>query len=127
MRPVMNAILFAALFLGLVCAGNPRSALASGYDGNWSVLIITEKGTCERGYRYNVKVANGHVRYQGNSAGINLSGAVTPAGLVKVSIKVGEQGADGAGRLFAETGVGTWHGAGANGISCAGRWEAERH
>lgn len=129
MARIVKSIIFASLLAGLTgLAGTlvPRPAFAVGFDGNWSVLIITEKGTCDRGYRYNVKVANGQVRYQGDTAGVNLSGTVTPAGLVKVSIRVGDQGADGAGKLSTDTGAGTWKGAGANGTTCAGRWEAER-
>src|SRR5450759_4668952 len=60
------------------------------HDGNWSVLIVTEKGTCDRGYRYNVRVANGQVSFQGDAA-INLAGTVAPDGAIKVSIKVGEK------------------------------------
>ena len=29
-----------------------KVATAAAYDGNWSVVIITEKGTCDRTYRY---------------------------------------------------------------------------
>ncbi len=42
----------------------------------------------------------------------------------KVSIKVGDKGANGTGHLSGRTGAGVWRGVGANG-SCAGRWEAE--
>ena len=126
MRHVMTRALLATLLLGSAGAAMQRSAHAAGYDGTWSVLIVTETGTCDRGYRYNVNVSNGQVRYQGDAAAVNLTGTVTPAGLVKVSIKVGDQGADGTGHLSASTGAGTWRGAGASGTGCAGHWEAER-
>ncbi len=126
MRRIVSSVIFAALLLGLVSVGTPRPALAAGYDGSWMVLIITEKGSCDRGYRYSLKVANGHVSYQGDAAGVNLSGTVTPAGVVKVNLKVGDQGAVAAGRLSAGSGVGTWHGASSGGNTCAGRWEAEK-
>ena len=35
------------------------------FDGGWSVLIVTEKGTCDRAYRYPVKIENGSVGYAG--------------------------------------------------------------
>ena len=124
MRRVTTLAILAALALGLGVAGAPPAALAAVQDGNWSVLIITEKGDCDRGYRYNVNVANGRVSYQGDAA-VNLTGTVAPSGLVKVSIIVGDQGANGTGRLSASTGTGTWSGAGSNG-KCTGRWEAER-
>jgi hypothetical protein len=111
--------------VGLLLLGAaPCSAVAAPHDGSWSVLIVTEQGGCDRGYRYNVNVSNGHVSYQGD-ASIDLSGTVAPSGLVKVSIKVGDKGANGTGQLSERTGTGTWHGIGSNG-SCAGHWEAER-
>jgi hypothetical protein len=124
MRRMMSSIIFAALLLGLAIAGAPPAAVAGTQDGNWSVLIVTEKGDCDRGYRYNVKIANGQVSYQGDAA-VNLAGTVAHNGAVNVSIKMGDKGANGSGRLTASSGSGTWHGIGSSG-GCAGRWEAER-
>jgi len=124
MSRTIKSVIFAALLLGSATAGAPPAALAADQDGSWSVLIITEQGSCDRGYRYNVNVSNGHVSYQGD-ASVDLSGTVAPSGLVKVSIRLGSKGADGSGRLSGQTGAGTWHSVGSN-ASCAGRWEAER-
>ena len=124
MRRVMNSMIFAGLLKGAAMAGAPSAAIAATQDGNWSVLIITEKGDCDRGYRYNVKIANGQVNYDGN-AGVNLAGKVAHNGAVNVSIKMGDKGANGSGYLTSTNGSGTWHGIGSSG-SCAGRWEAER-
>ena len=55
---------------------------------------------------------------------IDLAGTVAPDGAAKVSIKAGDKGASGTGRLSARTGAGIWRGIGTSG-SCAGRWEAE--
>ena len=55
----------------------PASAPAfakSNYDGQWSVLIVTQKGTCDRAYRYPVQIQNGTVGYAG-SASFTVSGA----------------------------------------------------
>src|SRR5205085_8360944 len=38
------------------------------FDGLWSVLVITEQGTCDRGYRYALRVVNGVVRCEGEAA-----------------------------------------------------------
>jgi hypothetical protein len=108
-----------AFMLGL--AG---TAHAGGHDGNWSVLVITEKGDCDQAYRYAVNVSNGQVRYAGAEA-VDVTGTVAPDGLVHVRIKLRDKGANGNGRLSATSGAGTWHGLGPN-ASCAGRWEAER-
>ena len=122
MRRPVNAVLIATAALAL--AGATRPALAAAHDGNWSVLIITEKGDCDRAYRYPLAVADGQVRYAGD-AGANVSGTVTSGGAVKVSIRMGDKGASGTGHLSGSGGAGTWQGAG-NGANCSGRWEAEK-
>jgi len=94
------------------------------FDGHWSVLVITEKGDCDRAYRYAVSIANGQLHYAGD-ASVNLSGTVAPDGGVSVAIRLRNKGANGSGRLTADSGVGTWHGSGPN-ATCAGRWEAEK-
>jgi hypothetical protein len=122
MRRFIATGLFAALLFGLTGVGRP--ALAADHDGNWTVLIITEKGDCDQAYRYPVGIANGQVRYTGD-ASVKMSGTVSPAGAVKVSLRLGDKGADGTGNLSGSTGAGRWQGAG-GGTSCSGRWEAER-
>ncbi len=115
--------LIAVVSLGFASAVSP--ARAAVHDGNWSVLVTTEKGNCDRGFRYSVKVENGLVRYQG-AAAVGLNGTVTANGAVKVDISSSGQGvATGTGRLSATAGAGTWRGAG-NGSVCSGSWEAER-
>jgi hypothetical protein len=122
MRAVATLAIFAALLSAAAFAGRP--AAAGALDGTWNVLVITEKGKCDRGYRYQVNVANGHVTYSGN-ASIDMAGTVLPSGAVKVRIRFGDKSADGVGHLSGQTGGGTWHGAGGN-TTCAGRWEGER-
>jgi hypothetical protein len=122
MRSAVNAAVFATVLLAAAGAKSP--ALAATHDGNWSVLIITEKGDCDRAYRYPLAVAGGQVRYAGE-AGANVSGTVAAGGAVKVSIRMGDKGASGIGHLSGTAGAGTWRGSG-GGASCAGRWEAEK-
>ena len=117
------AVLFAA-FTGLAAGGSVRAAPTVSHDGNWSVLIITQKGDCDRAYRYGVKVANGHLSYTGD-AKVDMNGTVDANGAVTVKIRLGDKGANGTGRLSGTTGSGTWHGAAANN-TCTGSWEAER-
>ncbi|HEX5212141.1 MAG TPA: hypothetical protein VFW22_10460 [Pseudolabrys sp.] len=121
MHRSVKSVVFSAILAGMAL-GAP-AAKAAVRDGIWSVLIITEKGECDRGYRYEVKVANGHISSNVDSA-INLAGTVTPDGATKVSIKAGDKGASGTGRLSGRSGAGVWHGFSATG-ACAGRWEAE--
>ncbi|MBS0245984.1 MAG: hypothetical protein JSR61_05130 [Proteobacteria bacterium] len=99
-------------------------AAAATHDGRWSVLVITEQGNCDQAYRYEVAVGAGKVTYAGPE-NVDFSGTIAASGAVRVTIRLGEQGAQGTGKLSTSTGQGTWHGTGKNGI-CSGRWEAER-
>jgi hypothetical protein len=123
MRTVKLALV-ATFALGAAMASNPPAGNAATTDGNWNVTIITEKGTCDRTYSYNVDVARGRVIYRGSSF-VKLAGTVAPDGLVKVSISAGNQGASGTGRLSGSEGAGVWRGRGTT-AECAGRWEAVR-
>ena len=124
MRRIVTTAVLAALLLGSASIGHPRAAYAAGYDGNWNVLIITEKGDCDQAYRYSVSVENGRLKYQGEAA-VNIAGTVADNGVVKVTLKLGDKGASGNGRLAANAGTGIWRGVGSS-SACAGRWEAER-
>ena len=100
-------------------------ATASGkFDGNWSVVVITENGTCDRAYRYPIRVVNGALKYDSES-GIEITGKVDGRGRIKASIRRGEQHANGTGQLSQNAGAGIWTGKGAA-TECSGRWEAER-
>ena len=48
------------------------------YDGQWSVLIVTENGTCDRAYRYGVSIRSGGVYYDGGV--VNFTGRVQANG-----------------------------------------------
>jgi len=99
-------------------------AARSAFDGQWSVLIVTNSGPCDRAFRYGLAIQNGEVSYQG-SASVNVAGSVAKNGLVKVRVWAGRQGASGSGRLSRTDGSGTWEGTGSMG-SCSGVWTAER-
>ena len=101
-----------------------RAPARTSFDGNWSVLIVTDSGSCDRGYRYGLSIRNGQVFYEG-SAAVNVDGRVSPNGRVHVRVWAGSQSARGAGRLSGTYGSGTWRGAG-SASSCAGTWTAER-
>jgi hypothetical protein len=99
-------------------------AQAQRFDGNWSVLIITDSGDCDRAYRYGVSISGGHVAYAGD-ANVQLSGTVSGDGRVSVTVRAGNQVASGSGRLQGNSGSGSWSGSSSNG-RCSGHWEAER-
>jgi hypothetical protein len=112
--------------LAAVCAVSTLSSAAArtAYDGQWSVLIVTQQGTCDRAYRYGVQIIDGDVRYDGGGP-INLSGRVMQNGAVQVTVSSGGSRADGVGRLSRNVGRGNWRGRSSSG-DCSGYWEAER-
>ena len=123
MRPA--SVSFAGCFILAAALLTPGPAAArTPYDGNWSVLIVTNSGPCDRAYRYGLSIRDGSVFYEG-SAAVNVAGRVARNGVVNVRVWVGQQGAAGSGRLSRTAGGGEWRGTGSMG-SCAGVWSAER-
>ena len=123
-RPI-TAVAPAFAVLAILAATVPASAPASArsnFDGTWSVLIVTQKGTCDRAYRYPVKIDNGSVGYAGNSS-FTVSGQVGENGAVTVKVARGSQSANGQGKLSATDGSGMWI---AGTGDCSGTWTAER-
>jgi len=106
-------------------AAAPRAAAPSvaQFDGSWSVSVITDAGTCDRGYRYALRIAGGRI-YYGNP-NFDVSGQVNARGQVQVVVRAGGQEAVGTGRMSRDYGEGRWSGRSAS-SSCSGHWEAER-
>jgi len=101
----------------------PATAAPASFDGKWSVLIVTDAGTCDRAYRYALRIADGNVSYSDPS--FNVSGHVDPRGRVSVNVSAGTQRANGTGELSGDSGQGQWSGRSAS-SQCFGHWEAER-
>ena len=113
---------FAVLTTSVAPALAAPLAASKSFDGGWSVLIVTEKGTCDRAYRYPVKIENGSVGYAG-SASFNVTGKVGANGAVTVTVSRGDKSATGTGRMSGTDGAGTWSAASGE---CSGTWTAER-
>jgi hypothetical protein len=92
------------------------------FDGAWSVLIVTDQGTCDRTYRYALRIADGRVTYDDPS--FTVSGGVEPSGRVRVGVSAGGQSASGYGRLNGNYGEGSWSGRSST-SQCSGHWQAE--
>ncbi len=91
------------------------------YDGLWSVSIVTEKGTCDRGYRYPVRISNGRLANAGDTP-FTITGNVKPTtGAITVTVASAGKSATGVGRLAGDIGEGSWTGG-----ECSGSWTAER-
>jgi hypothetical protein len=120
-RSVLFAATMAAAFSGISMTG--ARAQTSGYDGVWSVLVITDKGECDRAYRYPVRIRGGKVGHTDPSSSFNIGGRVGAGGTVKVFVSRADKRADGVGRLTKAGGGGKWK---SSRGECSGRWVAER-
>ncbi len=121
-RRILFVIVAIAALAGVSASG--ARAQSSGYEGIWSVLVITDKGACDRAYRYPVRIARGKVRHTDPSnSSFNIGGQVGGGGAVKVFVSRGDKRADGTGRLTRTGGGGKWKSARGE---CSGHWTAER-
>lgn len=115
-----GVLLAAALSGGIVTPVNAQAA----YDGLWSVLIITEQGTCDRGYRYAIRIKGGNVTHADpTNSSFRINGRVSGNGATRVSVARGDQSANGSGRISRDAGAGRWKSAKGE---CSGIWQAER-
>src|SRR5689334_14818402 len=107
--PLKRILLPTLALLAATVPGSARPA-QSGFDGRWSVVIVTDAGSCDRSYRYALVASRGRISYAGDS-GVVVSGGVDPRGRVSVSLRYGAAAAQGNGRLSASGGAGRWQGA----------------
>ncbi len=56
-----RSILIAMTAIAALTSIPTGRAQAAGFDGTWSVLVITDQGTCDRAYRYPVRISHGKV------------------------------------------------------------------
>src|ERR1700753_1871865 len=90
-----------AAFAMLAATALPASTAPMGkpgFDGAWSVLIVTDHGTCDRAYRYPVKIENGSVGYAGSSS-FDVSGKVGANGAITVTVSKAGKSATGTGHM----------------------------
>jgi hypothetical protein len=113
-----------AVASAVICLSSEPVRAQASFDGSWTVLIITDKGECDRAYRYGIRIERGQIIY-GGEAGVTFIGRVESNGQLAATVRRGEQSASGSGRLSGSSGAGTWKGQSSTG-ACAGRWEAER-
>jgi hypothetical protein len=115
---VWGLLTAASLAFGLVMT--LPAFTATPYDGEWSVVIVTHRGDCERAYRAPITISNGRFINVGVNL-IDVSGHVRPDGRISVRVSRGDKNAIGSGRLTPASGNGSWKGG-----SCAGTWTAQR-
>jgi hypothetical protein len=120
----MKSAPFAAAASAAVFLSGSAVAQTNRFDGRWSVEVITERGECDRAYRWPVIVEGGRARY-GGPENFNVSGTISPNGSVSGTITRGQDRAQVRGRLSGGWGSGTWT-ATASSRACSGRWNAEK-
>ena len=123
LRTAMQAGLVAAACVVAISPASARSA-RDAFDGNWSVVIMTQSGACDPSFRYGLQISNGQVLNNGSS-NVDIQGRVKRNGMVQVNLQSGNQWASGSGRLDPTRGGGVWQGQGSAG-ACAGTWVAQR-
>jgi hypothetical protein len=111
-------VMIAALAASAAVAA-PRGAAS--YDGKWSVEVITDRGTCDRVYRWNLGIEGGRVVDVGEVA--KPSGGVSANGGVNMRFVRNNDYASATGQLDGEWGSGSWT---SPTLACSGRWRAER-
>lgn len=117
---VAALVLASGLSASLVEAATAREA--GGFNGAWSVELVTESGICDSHTSYSVSVQEGQVRLVSSAERATLSGRVGADGTVGLSVSNGTASGAASGRLDAHSGSGTWK------VSalCSGSWTARR-
>jgi hypothetical protein len=115
-------LVVAALVIAAALPALRPAEAVPGYDGLWSVVIVTNQGVCDTSYRYPIRITNGTLGNAG-SAAVTITGKVGKNGAVTVHVYAGDKTATGTGRLAGKSGGGSW--SGGNG-ACSGVWQAER-
>jgi hypothetical protein len=114
-----TTIMASTIMAGMIIASSASFAVPR-YDGLWSVSIVTEKGDCDRGYRYAIRISNGTLANVGDTM-FTITGKVAGTGAVTVTVNAAGRSATGSGRLAGNIGTGSWSGG-----ACSGSWTAER-
>jgi hypothetical protein len=118
--PIAIASTVIATVMASAIVASTASFAVPRYDGLWSVSIVTEKGDCDHGYRYPVRISNGMLANAGDTV-FTITGKVVGTGAITVTVSGGGKSAIGSGRLAGNIGSGFWTGG-----ACSGSWTAER-
>ena len=117
-----------ATFIALSLAASslwtaPAAIARSSFDGRWSVLIVTDAGTCDRAYRYALNISNGRVSYDDPSfQRIRPCRRPRPCQRQRRRRRPARER---HGELSGDSGRGLWRGNSST-SACSGHWEAER-
>jgi hypothetical protein len=119
----MNKRLIANVICCACLALTTGAEARTSYDGPWTLVFFTQRGSCDPTYNFSVNVNNGVVTHPNL---VKFRGYVSGSGAVRASVTVHEKYASGSGRLAGDTGHGTWRGR-AGTERCSGYWTAQRN
>jgi hypothetical protein len=119
---MVRILLFATFMTALATTIAPAAQRGgASFDGRWSVEVITDRGTCDRVYRWILGIQGGRVIDVGEIA--KPSGGVTANGSVNLRFVRNNDYASAIGHLSGDSGSGSWT---SPTLACGGRWRAER-
>jgi hypothetical protein len=119
-----------SLAVAIICSALP--AMASQFDGHWSMVAVTTSGHCGE-IPIDVGISRGRIFSTGGSSfgtafayyPIQLVGRISASGQVRMNAVAGPRSAQGTGRFNRFRGSGTWAGVGPSGVR-SGVWSAIR-
>jgi hypothetical protein len=100
---------------------NVSRRVTSAFDGIWSIVLETTRGSCPSAVRAGVRILGGRVLAEDQSYGVD--GRVAPGGAVQVTVSAIGQTGGASGRLSRAAGRGRWQ---TSSGECAGQWTAAR-
>ena len=119
MRPLFPMLLLVPLAVAMLA---PPASAAQPFDGKWSVEVITEKGTCDQAYRWDIKVSDGRVVTTPDMPA-RATGSISPKGAISVNFSRGSDTMSAKGSASGDWASGAWT---AVSLGCTGRFRAER-
>lgn len=123
MKKILQSIFvvtIAALLLAGASVPSDAARRPNAFDGEWSVVIYTLRGDCDRALRYSLRIVGSRVQ---SEQSYQAAGSVSPSGAIRVIVAEGGRSASGSGRLAGNNGRGWWR---TDTGSCSGQWTAER-
>jgi hypothetical protein len=97
-------------------------AIKYNHDGIYAVDIVTQQGSCDRGYHWLIAVSGGRISSAWDTP-MEASGQISRRGIVHVAFERFGQVATVTGKVARGSGSGTWS---SPTMLCAGSWRATR-
>ena len=124
LRCIITSISLAALIgstASILSDAAPRSRGPGAFDGLWTLIVQTTRGSCPAAVRAGARILGGQVL--SDDAGYRIDGRVAHNGAVQVTVFAAGQSGGAYGHLSGEAGRGLWR---TSSGDCSGTWTAER-